>query len=103
MIRKNAKLSENEVKHVAKLAKLNLTPQEVKKFQEQLSEVLTYVEVLKEAKTEKTEPTSQVTSFLENIFREDKAKTSLSQKEVLSGTKQNYQGFFKIKRILNNS
>jgi len=40
---------------------------------------------------------------LENIFREDKAKTSLSQKEVLSGTKQNYQGFFKIKRILNNS
>jgi len=101
MIKKNSKLSEEEVKHVAKLAKLELTPSEVKKFQEQLSEVLTYVEVLKEAKTEKTEPTSQVTS-LENIFREDKAKTSLSQKEVLSGTKQNYQGFFKIKRILNN-
>jgi len=102
MIKKNSKLSEEEVKHVAKLAKLELTPSEVKKFQEQLSEVLAYMEILKEVKTEKTEPTSQVTS-LENIFREDKAKTSLSQKEVLSGTKQNYQGFFKIKRILNNS
>jgi len=102
MIRKKSKLSEEEVKHVAKLAKLELTPSEVKKFQEQLSEVLAYMEILKEVKTEKTEPTSQVTS-LENIFREDKAKTSLSQKEVLSGTKQNYQGFFKIKRILNNS
>ncbi len=101
MIRKKSKLSEEEVKHVAKLAKLELTPSEVKKFQEQLSEVLTYVEVLKEAKTEKTEPTSQVTS-LENIFREDKAKTSLSQKEVLSGARQSHQGFFKIKRILNN-
>lgn len=101
MIRKNSKLSEKEVKHVAKLANLNLTPQEVKKFQEQLSEVLAYMEILEEVKTEKTEPTSQVTS-LENVFREDKAKTSLSQKEVLSGARQNYQGFFKIKRILNN-
>ena len=102
MIRKNSKLSEEEVKHVAKLAKLELTPSEVKKFQEQLSQVLAYVEILKEVKTEKTEPTSQVT-FLENVFREDKTKPSLSQKEVLSGTKQNHQGFFKIKRILNNS
>ncbi|MCJ7804642.1 Asp-tRNA(Asn)/Glu-tRNA(Gln) amidotransferase subunit GatC [Patescibacteria group bacterium] len=102
MIRKNSKLSEKEVKHVAKLAKLGLTPSEVKKFQEQLSEVLAYMEILKEVKTEKTEPTSQVTS-LENVFREDKAKTSLSQKEVLSGAKQNYQSFFKIKRILKNS
>ena len=101
MIKKNSKLSEEEVKHVAKLAKLELTPSEVKKFQEQLSEVLAYMEILKEVKTEKTEPTSQVTS-LENIFREDKAKTSLSQKEVLSGARQSHQGFFKIKRILNN-
>ena len=101
MIKKNFKLSEKEVKHVAKLAKLDLTPQEVKKFQEQLSEVLSYMEILKEVKTEKIEPTSQVTS-LENVFREDKTKTSLSQKEVLSGVRQSYQGFFKIKRILNN-
>ena len=102
MIRKNSKLSEEEVKHVAKLAKLELTPSEVKKFQEQLSQVLAYVEILEEVRTEKTEPTSQVTS-LENVFRGDKAKASLFQKEVLSGAKQNYQGFFKIKRILNNS
>lgn len=98
---KKTKISEKEVKHVAKLAKLNLTPQEVKKFQEQLSEVLSYVEILKEVKTEKIEPTSQVTS-LENIFSEDKSEKSLSQKQSLSGSKKTFQGRFQIKRILNN-
>jgi aspartyl-tRNA(Asn)/glutamyl-tRNA(Gln) amidotransferase subunit C len=101
MMKKTFKLSEEEVKHVAKLAKLNLTPQEVKKFQEQLSEVLAYIEVLKDVKTEKIEPTSQVTS-LENVSRKDKTNPSLSQKEVLSGAKENHQGLFKIKRILDN-
>ncbi len=101
MTGKNSKLNEKEVKHVAKLARLNLTSQEVKKFQEQLSEVLDYIEVLKEVKTEKVEPTSQVTS-LENVFREDRSQPSLGQKETLSGTKETYKGFFKIKRILDN-
>lgn len=100
-MKKNSNLTEQEVKHVAKLARLSLTPEEVKKFQEQLSEVLAYIEVLKEVKTEKTEPTSQVTS-LENVFRKDQSQTSLSQKEVLSGARETHQGFFKIKRILNN-
>ncbi len=100
-MKKISNLTEQEVKHVAKLARLSLTSEEVKKFQEQLSEVLAYIEVLKEVKTEKTEPTSQVTS-LENVFREDKSQASLSQKEILSGTKETHQGFFKIKRILDN-
>lgn len=100
-MKKNSNLTEQEVKHVAKLARLSLTPEEVKKFQEQLSEVLAYIEVLKEVKTEKTEPTSQVTS-LENVFRKDQSQASLSQKEVLSGAKETHQGFFKIKRILDN-
>ncbi len=101
MKKRNLKLSEKEVKHVAKLARLNLTPQEVKKFQEQLSEVLDYIEILKKVKTEKIEPTSQVTS-LENVFRKDQSQSSLSQNETLLGAKEIYKGFFKIKRILDN-
>lgn len=95
------KLTTEEVKHIAKLANLDLTDQEVNQFQEQLSEVLDYVEILKEVSTDKVEPTSQVTS-LENVLREDETGDSLSQKDVLSGTKKTQNGCFQIKRILNN-
>jgi len=100
-MKNKVKLTIEEVKHVAKLAKLDLTNQEVNQFQEQLSEVLDYVEILKEVPTEKVEPTSQVTS-LENILREDKAGDSLSQEQVLSGAKKTQDGRFQVKRILNN-
>lgn len=87
-----------EVIHVAKLARLTLTPREIKKFQKQLSEVLNYIKILKKVKTRKVKPTSQVTG-LENVFREDKVGSSLSQEETLSGTKNKKDGMFKIKAI----
>ena len=95
---KNAKLSAEEVKHVADLAGLRLTPEELKKFQKQLSDVLDYVEVLNELKTDKVEPTSQVTG-LEDVFREDEVGECLTQKEALSGAKEKHQRRFKVKAI----
>jgi len=98
-MKKTQKLTEEEVVHMAKLAGLTLTPKEVKKFQKQLSEVLDYIEILKKVKTKGVESTSQVTG-LESVFREDKvAGPSLSQKEVLSGSKSTHNGMFKTKAI----
>jgi len=96
----NSKLTEKEVRHVALLARLALTSQEVKKFQQQLSRVLEYVALLNEVKTDKVEPTSQVTG-LENVFRKDKRGTTLTQEEALSGVKEQHQGRFKVKAIFN--
>ena len=87
------------VPHVAKLANLTLKPEEEKKFEKQLSDILTYVDKLKEVDTKNVEITSQVTG-LENATREDEVKSSLSQGEVLSGTKKKHNGFFKVKAIL---
>jgi len=95
---KNSKLSEDKVRHVAKLAKLELGANEIEKFQKQLSEILDYIEMLKEVETKDVEITSQVTG-LENVFREDKVEKSLSQEEALSGAKNKHQGRFKIKAI----
>jgi len=89
---RSPKLSEKEVKHVAKLAKLTLSLSEVKKFQKQLSEVLDYFKVLDKAKTENIEPTAQITG-LENVFREDKSG------QALSGPKSKTQRMFKTKAI----
>ncbi len=96
---KNLKLSEEEVRHVAKLAKLELTPPEMKKFQEQLSQVLDYVDILKKLDTQKIEPTSQVTG-LENVFRHDEVGESLSSKEALLNAPRQADGLFLVEAIL---
>lgn len=92
------KVSKDEVIHLAKLANLSLTPEEVEDFSRQISETLDYVEKLKELKTEKVEPTFQTTG-LTNVMREDIIKPSLTQAEALRNAKSSYKGFFKIKAI----
>lgn len=65
------KLTKEQVEHVAKLARLELSAAEVKKFQMQLSGILDYVEQLNEVSTEGIESTAQVTGLI-NVTREDK-------------------------------
>jgi len=64
------KLSKEEVKHIAHLARLGLTEEELEKYTQQLSSILDYVEQLKEVNTDGVEPTAQVTG-LENVLRPD--------------------------------
>lgn len=98
---KNLKLTEEEVRHVGKLANLSLTSEEIKKFQKQLSQILDYVGVLQELDTGRIEPTSQVTG-LENVLREDETSAGLTQEETLSGTANKQRGLFKVKAILSD-
>jgi aspartyl-tRNA(Asn)/glutamyl-tRNA(Gln) amidotransferase subunit C len=88
-----------DVPHVAKLANLRFNEEEAIKFEKQLSEILNYVEKLKEADTASVGTTSQVTG-LENILRKDEAKPSLSQEEALSNTVSQHNGFFKAEAVL---
>ena len=88
-----------DVSHVAKLANLPLKPDEEKRFEKQLSEILSYVEKLKEVDTKNVEITSQVTG-LENVTREDETSPSLSQEEALSKAKTKHNELFKVKAIL---
>ena len=94
-----SKLTKSHVKHIAKLANLELTKLEVKKFASQLSEVLDYVGILNELKTKNIEPTSQVAG-LENIVREDRPSPSLNQNDVLSGASNKHNNLFKTKAVL---
>jgi len=87
------------VKHVAKLASLNIPENEEKKFENQLNEILSFIEKLNSANTENIETTSQITG-LENITRKDQASSSLSQDKALSNTKSKHNGMFKVKKIL---
>lgn len=87
------------VPHIAKLANLTLTDEEIKKFEKQLSEVLDYVKKLEEVDTKDVIETSQVTG-LENVLREDKPSTSLTAEEALTNAPSKHNNFFQVKGIL---
>jgi len=95
------KLSENDILHVAKLAKLTLSKEEITRYQKQLSEVVGYVEELNEVKTEGTIPTSQTTG-LEDVLRGDdiKSEESLTLEEALSGTDKALNSYFEAPPLL---
>lgn len=96
-----SKLTKKEVEHVARLANLKLDPQEKGRLEKQLSEVISFVEKLKEVNTQELEPTSQTTG-LKNIFRIDKTQTAncLISQEALSGTEKTHNGYFVVPGIL---
>lgn len=75
-------LTDDEVKHVAKLARIKLTDEEVKKFGKQLSGVLDYMDILKEVNTDNVPETSQVTG-LQNVMENDEVLPSQSKREEL--------------------
>lgn len=96
-----AKLTRQDVLHVAGLAKLPLTEEEVDKFTTQLSSIVDYMDELSAVDTKGIEPTTQTTG-LENIFRSDEVNPSqvLLQDAALSGTDQTHNGYFKVPAIL---
>ena len=65
-----AKLTIEEVEHIAGLSKLELTKDEKELYREQLASVLDYVDQLSEVDTEKLSPTANITG-LENVTRGD--------------------------------
>ena len=78
-------LSQEEVRHIAKLAKINLSDEEVERLSPQLSSILDYFEVLNEVNTEGVAETSQVTG-LESVTRTDEIKMSAIEAELLKCT-----------------
>lgn len=74
-------ISEKDVRHIAKLARLKLSDKEIKHFSTQLGDILQYAKILNEVDTANVEETSQVTG-LENVTEQDEIKTK-SDPELL--------------------
>lgn len=97
------KLTNEEVRHIADLARLKLTSAEVEKYSQELSIILDYISMLKEVDTEDVEPTFQVTG-LKDVMREDIAKDSSSElRQRLIGTfPESVEDLLKVKGVFNN-
>ncbi len=94
-------LSKDEIQHIAKLARLELTDAELEKYGGQLSAVLNYVDQLKEVDVKGVEPTAQVTGMT-NVLREDEARDwdKAEIEEALKDAPEREGRFIKVKRII---
>ena len=93
------KISRDEVLHIARLAKVGLTEGEVEKLSEQLSNILENFEALQQVDTENVPPTAQPNT-LKNVLKEDKARPSLPQEDVLANAPRREGEFFRVRAVL---
>jgi aspartyl-tRNA(Asn)/glutamyl-tRNA(Gln) amidotransferase subunit C len=92
-------LSREEVLHVAELARLSLSPEEIELFTVQLNEILEYVEKLQELDTSGVAPLAHVIPLF-NVFREDLVRESLPLDAVLENAPAREDGNFLVPRII---
>ncbi|MFA6963396.1 MAG: Asp-tRNA(Asn)/Glu-tRNA(Gln) amidotransferase subunit GatC [Patescibacteria group bacterium] len=91
-----AKLSIQEIEHIAKLSRLELSEDEKELYSHQLSDVLAYVEQLNEVNTDNVEPAANVTG-LENIWRDDEVENSgIVHKDIESNAPEFKAGSFVV-------
>ncbi|MFH0949325.1 MAG: Asp-tRNA(Asn)/Glu-tRNA(Gln) amidotransferase subunit GatC [Candidatus Aenigmatarchaeota archaeon] len=88
-----------DVRHVAKIARLDLTDEEAKKFQKNLDEILAAFSELDKADVKGVEPALQPIPT-KNVLRSDTPEQSLTQEEALKNTKHKKDGFFKGPRAV---
>ena len=88
-----------QVRYIAHLTRLELSPDEEKKFTHQLGRILSYIEKLKELDTTNVPPTSHVLP-IKNVLREDKLDFSLSAEEALSNAPHQKNGLFMVPKIV---
>ena len=88
-----------DVRYTAQLARLNLTEEEIAKFQSQLSQVLDYVEKLRLVDVTGVEPTAH-TNPVFNVFREDIVEPSLTVEQVLQNAPESDGPFFKVPKVI---
>lgn len=95
------KLTQDDVRRLAHLARLNLTQEEVERLANELTDILNYVDMLTEVDTEGVPETSQVTG-LSNVTRPDEIDQSLCEPDALLETsplpKRDHQ--IRIKRMM---
>ena len=91
--------AEIDVKYVAHLARLNLSPEEEKKFGAQLGQVLSYVEKLNQLDVSQIEPTAHAIP-LANVTRPDEPLPSLSNEEALRNAPAKANGLFMVPKIV---
>jgi aspartyl-tRNA(Asn)/glutamyl-tRNA(Gln) amidotransferase subunit C len=92
---KMSRISNDQVKHVAHLARLAVTEDEVEKFTKQLDAIINFFEELNELDTDGVEPTTHVLN-MKNVLREDVPNKGLPVEEVLKNAPDYQDGQIRV-------
>ncbi|MDQ2789170.1 MAG: Asp-tRNA(Asn)/Glu-tRNA(Gln) amidotransferase subunit GatC [Pseudonocardiaceae bacterium] len=95
-------ISRDEVAHLARLARLAVTEEELDLFASQLEVILTSVARVGEVAAADVPPTSHAVG-LTDVFRADVPRPGLTQQQALSGAYATEDGRFRVPRILDES
>lgn len=93
-------LTREQVRKVALLARLELTPEEEEKFTSQLSDILDYFEQLSELDVTDVPPTTRAID-VSNVTRQDALQPYPNREEILDGAPDRDGEFFKVPKIIN--
>ena len=94
-----ARITKDQVMHVANLARLSVTDTEAEMFTEHLDAIITYAELLNELDTEGIEPTTHVLD-VRNVVREDEVRESISREDALKNAADQQDGQVKVPSIM---
>ncbi|MDQ0230241.1 Asp-tRNA(Asn)/Glu-tRNA(Gln) amidotransferase subunit GatC [Metabacillus malikii] len=94
-----SRITKEEVKHVANLARLAITDEEVEVMTNQLDAIISFAELLNEVDTENVKPTSHVLD-IKNVMREDIPKKGLANEEVVKNAPDHIDGYIRVPSIL---
>ena len=88
-----------DVRYTAQLARLNLSEAEIAKFQSQLSQILEYIDKLKEVDVSHVEPTAH-TYPLYNVFRADESRDWFSAQQALANAPRQANNLFVVTKVV---
>ena len=94
-----SRISKEQVKHVAHLARLEFSEESLEKFTSQLDAIISYAEQLNELDTENVEPTTHVLE-LSNVLRNDESREWLTNEEALKNAPDKQDGQVKVPAVL---
>ena len=92
-------LSGEEVRHIALLARVGMTDEEIERMRDQMSKILEHFQVLQQVDTEGVEPTGHSVD-VETVMREDEVAPSGSLEEVLANVPRREGDLIRVKRVL---
>lgn len=94
-------LSQEQVRHVAKLARLNLDSKEIEQFSHDLTRIIDYIDQLSEVDTSGLgDGSSDITTKSQNVFREDKICPSLSSEKALANAPERDEEYFHVPKVI---
>lgn len=92
-------LDKKDVEKVARLARLAITDDEAEKYGEQLSNIINFVEQLKEVDTENVEPLASVVD-IQLRLREDEITDGGIRDDILANAPESLEGFFVVPKVV---